>query len=60
MTPRVAVSRGLVEATSADELRAVIEHERYHVRNLDPLKIVLTRSLSAALFLLPALNALRD
>jgi beta-lactamase regulating signal transducer with metallopeptidase domain len=59
LTPRVAVSRGLVEATSADELSAVIEHERYHVRNLDPLKIVLTRSLSAALFFLPALNALR-
>jgi hypothetical protein len=37
----------------------VIEHERYHVRNLDPLKIVLARSLSAALFFLPALNALR-
>ncbi len=37
----------------------MIEHERYHVRNLDPLKIVLTRSLSAALFFLPALNALR-
>jgi beta-lactamase regulating signal transducer with metallopeptidase domain len=59
LTPRVAVSRGLVEATSADELRAVIEHERYHVRNLDPLKIVLTRSLSAALFFLPVLKALR-
>jgi beta-lactamase regulating signal transducer with metallopeptidase domain len=59
LTPRVAVSRGLVEATSVDELRAVIEHESYHVRNLDPLKIVLTRSLSAALFFFPVLNALR-
>jgi Zn-dependent protease with chaperone function len=59
LTPRVAVSQGLLEATSADELDAVIEHERYHVRNMDPLKIVLTRSLSAALFFLPALGALR-
>ncbi|MGE5700862.1 MAG: M56 family metallopeptidase [Arthrospira platensis] len=59
LTPRVAVSRGLVEAASADELRAVIEHERYHVRNLDPLKIVFTRSVSTSLFFLPALNALR-
>ena len=59
LTPRVAVSRGLVEAASADELSAVIEHERYHVRNLDPLKIVLVRSLSTALFFLPALEALR-
>jgi beta-lactamase regulating signal transducer with metallopeptidase domain len=59
LTPRVAVSRGLIEAVSADELSAVIEHERYHVRNLDPLKIVLVRSLSTALFFLPALAALR-
>lgn len=59
LTPRVAVSHGLVEAASADELSAVIEHERYHVQNLDPLKIVLTRSLSAALFFLPVLGALR-
>jgi beta-lactamase regulating signal transducer with metallopeptidase domain len=59
LAPRVAVSRGLVESASADELSAVIEHERYHVQNLDPLKIMLARSLSAALFFLPALGALR-
>jgi Zn-dependent protease with chaperone function len=59
LTPRVAVSRGLLENTSAAELRAVLEHERYHVTNLDPLKILLTRSLSATFFLLPALSRLR-
>ncbi len=59
LTPRVAVSRGLLESVSRVELRAVLEHERYHVRNLDPLKIVLVRALSAALFFLPALDSLR-
>ena len=59
LTPRVAVSRGLLEGVSGVELRAVLEHERYHVRNLDPLKVVLVRALSAALFFLPALDALR-
>jgi hypothetical protein len=59
LVPRVAVSRGLIEAASADELSAVIEHERYHIQNLDPLKIVLARSLSAALFFLPLLGVLR-
>jgi beta-lactamase regulating signal transducer with metallopeptidase domain len=59
LAPRVAVSRGLVEAASANELSAVIEHERYHAQNLDPLKVVLARSLSAALFFLPVLGALR-
>jgi Zn-dependent protease with chaperone function len=59
LTPRVAVSRGLLDNTSAVELRAVLEHERYHVTNLDPLKILLTRSLSATFFPLPALAHLR-
>jgi Zn-dependent protease with chaperone function len=59
LTPRVAVSHGLLEGVSGEELRAVLEHERYHVRNLDPLKAVLVQALSAALFFLPALDALR-
>lgn len=59
LTPRVAISRGLLDNTSAAELRAVLEHERYHVTNLDPLKTLLTRSLSATFFLLPALTYLR-
>ena len=59
LTPRVAISRGLVESVSAAELDAVLEHERYHVQNLDPLKILLSRALPAALFYLPALRHLR-
>jgi Zn-dependent protease with chaperone function len=58
LTPRVAVSRGLLKSASHGELRAVLEHERYHVCNLDPLKVVLLRALSAALFCLPALDSL--
>jgi beta-lactamase regulating signal transducer with metallopeptidase domain len=59
LSPRVAVSRGLLEGVSKRELRAVLEHERYHVCNLDPLKAMLVRALSAALFFLPALGSLR-
>jgi len=58
LTPRVVVSRGLLEGASRRELHAVLEHERYHVRNLDPLKAVAMRSLAAALFLLPVLDRL--
>jgi Zn-dependent protease with chaperone function len=58
MTPRVAVSRGLLERATGDELGAVLEHERYHVRNIDPLKVAIVRVLSEALFFLPALNSL--
>jgi len=58
-TPRVAVSRGLVDSVSDDELDAVLEHERYHVLNLDPLKVVIARALSPAFFYIPALRDLR-
>jgi hypothetical protein len=60
LSPRVVVSRKLVEAASAAELDAVLEHERYHVINLDPLKVLLARALLRALFYLPALRALED
>jgi Zn-dependent protease with chaperone function len=59
LTPRVAVSRGLLEGFAANELQAVLEHERYHVRNLDPLKVLIVRALPATFFFLPALGALR-
>lgn len=59
ISPRIAISRGLVEAASPAELDAVLAHERYHVHNLDPLKVVLARALPAALFYLPALRYLR-
>jgi Zn-dependent protease with chaperone function len=58
LTPRVVVSRGLFEAASPAELDAVLEHERYHVRNLDPLKVVFARALPPTFFYLPALSAL--
>jgi beta-lactamase regulating signal transducer with metallopeptidase domain len=54
----VAVSRGLLTQTSHDELDAVLEHERYHVHNLDPLKVVLARGLPAMFFYLPLLQDL--
>ena len=58
LRPRVVVSRGLLESASLDELEAVLVHERYHVRNLDPLKIVLARALAHGLFFVPALREL--
>lgn len=59
-TPRVAVSLGLAERASRDELVAVLEHERYHVRNLDPLKVVAARSLRATFLYLPVLGGLME
>jgi len=60
LAPRVIVSRGLLQGLSTAELRAVLEHERYHVANLDPLKILVARVLTAAFVLLPALDSLHS
>jgi Zn-dependent protease with chaperone function len=57
--PRVAISRGFHERLSAEELGAALEHERYHVRNLDPLRALIGAVLIEAFFLLPALEVLR-
>jgi Zn-dependent protease with chaperone function len=59
LTPRVAISKGLVDTTSTTELAAVLVHERYHVRNLDPLKVLLARAAPATFFYFPVLSALR-
>ena len=58
--PRVAVSRGLVEAASTEELAAVLHHEGYHVRSGDTAKVVVARAAASAFFFLPALGHLRD
>lgn len=59
-TPRVVLSEGLVGTLNDDELQAVLQHERYHVRNWDTLKVVVARSASAAFFFLPVLRSLCD
>ena len=58
LRPRVVVSRGLLDSASPEELQAVLVHERYHVRNFDPLKIVLARALARGFFFVPALREL--
>jgi hypothetical protein len=56
--PRVALSRGLVDQLSPEELEAVVLHERYHVRARDPLKLVVARAAARTCFFLPAVGHL--
>lgn len=60
LEPRVVISRGFLETLDADELRAVLAHERYHVRKLDPLRALVGATLVRAFFLMPFCAALRD
>lgn len=59
LAPRVAISTGLLWRLSPDELRAALEHERYHVQNFDPLRGAIACAVVDALFFLPALGILR-
>jgi beta-lactamase regulating signal transducer with metallopeptidase domain len=56
--PRVVVGRRTLTLLPGPQLRAVLEHERYHVLNLDPLRLVVVRVIRSTLFMLPALEAL--
>lgn len=58
VTPKVVVSRALLDRVDDAELRAVLIHERYHVRNFDPLKVFVARAVPRAFFFLPALGHL--
>jgi hypothetical protein len=59
LVPRVAISQAFLESLTAQELRAALEHERYHVRHLDPLRALMGKALTEAFFLLPSLEVLR-
>jgi Zn-dependent protease with chaperone function len=58
LAPRVAISSDLLSRLSEAELRAALEHERYHVQSLDPLRSALTDAAVDAMFFLPALRTL--
>lgn len=56
LRPRVYLSRGALASLTADELRAVVAHERHHRRRRDPLRLLVMRALADGLFFLPALK----
>lgn len=58
LRPRVCLSTGLVERLDPDELRAVLHHERYHLRQRDPLRQVVARYFAAGLYVVPVVDEL--
>lgn len=60
LRPRIYLSDATLQLLSADELEAVIAHERHHERYRDPLRIFVARTLCDALFFLPVLRRLSD
>jgi Zn-dependent protease with chaperone function len=56
--PRICLSTALVERLDTDELRAVLYHERYHLRQRDPLRQVVARYFAAGLYVVPVVDEL--
>src|SRR4051812_30690848 len=57
-SPRICVSTGLVRRLDEAELRAVLLHERYHLRHRDPLRVMLARYFAAGLYVVPVVDEL--
>ena len=60
LRPQVWLSTGLLALLDESELRAVLVHERHHVHQRDPLRVLFSRCLADALFFLPLAASLRD
>lgn len=58
LSPQVVIGRGILNTLSQRELEAALLHESYHVRNLDPLKVLLVTTFSRAFFFVPAIGEL--
>jgi Zn-dependent protease with chaperone function len=58
LRPRICLSTALVRRLEEDELRAVLLHERYHLRHRDPLRLVIARYFAAGLYVVPVVEDL--
>jgi beta-lactamase regulating signal transducer with metallopeptidase domain len=58
LRPRICLSTGLVDRLDGEELRAVLHHERYHLRQRDPLRQVVARYFAAGLYVVPVVDEL--
>lgn len=51
--PRILITTALVESLTDKELESVFLHEKAHIRNLDPFKILFGKTISWLFFFLP-------
>lgn len=58
LRPAVVISSGLVEDLTDEELEAVLVHEGYHLRQRDPLRILVARTVAAIAFAFPVVRDL--
>lgn len=57
LSPRIYVSRGAVARLDRDELRAILEHERHHLMQRDPLRLLLAELAAGLAWFVPGVRA---
>ncbi len=60
VSPRICISLTLVRSLKIKELKAVLAHERNHLNNRDPLKILLGQVITTMFFFIPILKDLHN
>jgi Zn-dependent protease with chaperone function len=60
LKPRIVISSGLLSLMEEDEIEAVIEHEKYHLRHKDPLQMFLLSMLSVSMWYIPIFKWLSE
>lgn len=59
LRPRICLSTGLLKTLTPTELKAVLLHENYHFKKHDPLRMVLSKTISSMFFFIPILGDLQ-
>lgn len=58
LNPKIIITSGLVSRLTKKELEAVLFHEHAHLKNRDPLKILIGKTISSTFFFLPIFREL--
>lgn len=58
--PRICLSLKLAQSLNKKELKAVLIHENYHLKNKDPLKILLSEIAASMFFFVPILKDIHN
>jgi Zn-dependent protease with chaperone function len=51
--PKIAISSHMIESLTKPELKSVLLHEKYHLKSLEPLKLLIVKVLDRLLFFVP-------
>lgn len=58
VNPRICISSVIVNSLSCNELKAVLLHEQHHLKVYEPIKLLLVKIISNALFFIPGIKSL--